>query len=109
VIIRHHLAKGYNDIKLTNVTFATEHEEHGDETRIVGFKVKGDYGGDNPRSAKHKYEIIFETGEETDVLFAKANKLQPRFNNPTELPSIAQVTDDEKVEDEDGSDEDDEN
>jgi hypothetical protein len=88
MFLRHHLGKGFNEIPLKHLTFATEHRDHNGEITHVGMKVKGDYAGENPRAMKHRYEVIFEA-EEFQLLLEKARKFEHRFDLPDALPALA--------------------
>lgn len=76
--IRHHLAKGFNEIPLKNIAYATEHQKKGDAVAHVGWKIQGEYGGENERAKKHRYEVIF-TPEEAIDFRDKLDKMLERF------------------------------
>lgn len=86
--IRHHLAKGFNEIPLKGIHYATEHQKRGDEVTHIGWKIQGDYGGANERAQKHKYEIIF-TPEEARDFRARLDTMLQRFEGELVLEETA--------------------
>jgi hypothetical protein len=79
MFLRHHLAKGFNTIPLKNLRYLTEHQKRGEELTHVGWKIQGDYAGENVRAQKHKYEIVF-TPEEALDFKARLDEMLPRFD-----------------------------
>lgn len=63
MILRQHLATKSNDIPLSNISVATEHQEHGGTITHTGFKLKAHNGGSDPKKQNHKYELLFSVDE----------------------------------------------
>ncbi len=68
MFIRHHLAKGFNEIPLKDLRFSTEHREGVNGIDHIGMKVGGAFAGDAPRQQAHRYEIVFEMDEYAELL-----------------------------------------
>jgi hypothetical protein len=99
MFIRHHLAKGFNEIPLKDIRISTEHKEGVNGIEHVGLKVGGAYAGENPRNAAHRYEILFEMDEFSELLrLALRFQAEGRFTDdklpPMRLEGV-QVEDDE--------------
>jgi hypothetical protein len=80
MFIRHFLAKGFNTIPLKNLVYATEHQKKGDYINHVGWKIQGDYGGENVRAQKHRYEVVFSPDEAREF-YEKLGQMLERFDS----------------------------
>lgn len=89
MLLRKHLKKGYNETRLKDTGFHTEHKERNGEITHVGFVVSAVYGGPEPKpnNAGYRYDIIFETESEFQELLAWVERMKDRFP-PGELPAI---------------------
>lgn len=89
MILRQHLTTKSNDIALKEISFATEHQEHGGVITHVGWKIKARYGGADPKKQKQEYELIFSP-DEAAWLLDKLTAMRSRFNDDTVRDVLAQ-------------------